>query len=939
MPHTKQAQTAINRHIQSPTGKGIKINRLFTRPNVHPYDEITWEKREATITNANGEVVFSQSNVEAPSFWSQQATNIVVSKYFRGQIGTSKRETSVKQMITRVAKTISDWGRKDGYFATKEDGDIFEAELTHILIYQKAAFNSPVWFNVGVKEKPQCSACFILSVKDDMESILSWISKEGMIFKGGSGSGVNLSKLRGSKEKLSLGGSASGPVSFMRGADSSAGAIKSGGTTRRAAKMVILDIDHPDIEEFINSKSKEEQKAWALGEAGYDMSLNGDAWSSIQFQNANNSVRVTDDFMRAVEEDGEWNTITRIDGKINQTFKARDLMTQIAQATWICGDPGIQFDTAVNDWHTCLKSDRIYASNPCSEFMFLDDTACNLASINLMRHRTIEKEFDTDAFKHTAEIVITAMEIIIDNSSYPTSQIAKNSHDFRPLGIGYANLGALLMSRGVAYDSDEGRSFAAAITSLLSGTAYAQSTKIARVLGPFAKYKLNEKSTLRVLKKHRKATEKMSEKGVSKNLIDTAMTSWKETIELAEKYGVRNAQISLLAPTGTIAFLMDCDTTGIEPDIALVKYKWLVGGGMMKIVNTTIPEALERLGYGEKEREEILAYLDKHDTVEGAPHLNDEHLSVFDCAFSPQNGKRFIHHLAHIKMTGATQPFLSGAISKTVNMSKNSTPEDIIETYTMAWKLGLKAIAIYRDGSKRTQPLTIKANEENGDEKEEKEEIKKTTDTQMNSPSENPIRYRLPDERPAITHKFSINGHEGYITVGLYDDGQLGEIFIVMAKEGSVISGLMDAFATSISIGLQYGVPLRTLVKKFTHCRFEPSGFTNNPQIKIAKSVVDYIFRWLAIKFLPEEELAAIGINGFSKDENSNYKSLTIASPTKDNEGGKQQKEPEEPSDINVTVTFNAQEDAPPCDTCGSIMVRNGACYKCLNCGATSGCS
>ena len=838
-------------------------------------------------------------------------------------------------MVTRVAKTIADWGRKDGYFKSEEDADAFEMELTHILVYQKCAFNSPVWFNVGVHEVPQCSACFILSVQDDMESILDWIRKEGIIFKGGSGSGTGLSRLRGSKENLSKGGIASGPVSFMRGADASAGAIKSGGTTRRAAKMVVLDIDHPDIEEFINCKAIEEKKAWALGEKGYDMSLNGEAWTSIQFQNANNSVRVTDEFMEAVENDGSWTTVNRLDGKEAETFKARDLMNQIAEATWVCGDPGMQFDTTINKWHTSANTDRIYASNPCSEYMFLDDTACNLASINLMRHLTVDGELDIEAFSHTARIVITAMEIIVGNSSYPTEEITQNSHDYRPLGIGYANLGALLMSKGLPYDSDEGRHYAAAVTSLLSGTAYAQSARIAKEMKPFAGYKKNEKPCLNVLNMHKDASFEIGDTGVPADLMGAGQKAWEDTTTIAKDYGVRNAQISVLAPTGTIAFLMDCDTTGIEPDIALVKYKWLVGGGMMKIVNKTVPIALKKLGYTEEQRDAILEYLDKNDTIEGAPHINNEHLAVFDCAFKPQNGTRSISPLGHIKMMGAVQPFISGAISKTVNMPKESTPDEITSTYLDAWKLGIKAIAIYRDGSKRTQPLTTDTSEENkGDE----------GDPFAVSPT--PMRVRLPDERPSLTHKFSVGGHEGYIHVGLYDDGRPGEIFIDMAKEGSVISGLMDAFATSISLGLQYGVPLEALIKKFAHSRFEPSGFTNNEHIRVAKSVIDYIFRWLGLKFLAREELANLGINGYENLDDSEDQRVMLtrtATVPQKKENSEEVEEAQETitftKTTEETITFTSEEDAPPCNSCGSIMVRNAACYKCLNCGDSSGCS
>jgi len=930
MPYVSRAATA-QKNVENSSQEGITVDRRYTKTDSHPFDEITWDKREAIITNIDGGVVFSQKDVEIPSFWSQQAASIVVSKYFAGSLGTPKRETSVKQMVTRVAKTIADWGRKDGYFKTTQDARAFEDELTHILVFQKCAFNSPVWFNVGIHKIPQCSACFILSVQDDMDSILDWIKKEGKIFKGGSGSGVNLSKLRGSKENLTHGGMASGPVSFMRGADASAGAIKSGGTTRRAAKMVVLDVDHPNIVEFIDCKALEEKKAWALGEQGYDMSLNGSAWTSLQFQNANNSIRATDEFMEAVVNDGSWTTFNRIDGKEAETYKARDLMNKIAEAAWICGDPGMQFDTTINKWHTSSNTDRIYASNPCSEYMFLDDTACNLASINLMRHIDIDGNLDIDAFSHTARIVITAMEIIVGNSSYPTPEITQNSFDYRPLGIGYANLGALLMSLGIPYDSDEGRNYSAAISALLSGASYAQSSKIAREKGPFAGYKKNVEPCLNVLSMHKDASYDIDTAGVPVELMKAARASWEEANTLAQEYGVRNAQISVLAPTGTIAFLMDCDTTGIEPDIALVKYKWLVGGGMMKIVNKTVPVALKRLGYTEKEQDEILTYLDKHDTIEGAPHIKEQDLSVFDCAFKPQNGSRSIHPLGHIKMMGAVQPFISGAISKTVNMPKNATTEDIANTYIDAWKLGVKAIAIYRDGSKRTQPLTTNTDEENGSDKKQEEVF--------SIPPE-PVRRRLPDERPAITHKFSISGHEGYITVGLYDDGTPGEIFLVMAKEGSVISGLMDAFATSISIGLQYGVPLEALIKKFAHSRFEPSGFTNNPHIRVAKSIVDYIFRWLGYKFLPKERLAELGINGFDNIDDSKNQRVTLTpkqvttskTAVIDDEHQKMREGKE-------TITFTSQEDAPPCDTCGSIMVRNAACYKCMNCGGTSGCS
>ncbi|OGL69946.1 ribonucleoside-diphosphate reductase, adenosylcobalamin-dependent, partial [Candidatus Uhrbacteria bacterium RIFCSPHIGHO2_02_FULL_47_44] len=856
-------------------GNGISVERYFTKEGVHPYDEIIWEKRDAVITNSKGAVVFEQKGVEIPSFYTQTATNIVVSKYFYGTIGKEDREFSVKQLIGRVARTVSKWGRKDGYFQTAEDAQHFEDELHHILVNQMAAFNSPVWFNVGTPRPQQCSACFINSVQDDMRSILNLCVTEATIFKGGSGAGVSLSKLRSKHEFLSgSNGKASGPVSFMKGLDAFAGVIKSGGKTRRAAKMVVLDINHPDIEEFITCKVEEEKKAWALMDAGYDGSIDGPAYASIFFQNANNSVRVNDEFMKAVEADEEWVTHEVVSGKPSLKYRARDLMNKIADAAWQCGDPGMQYDTTINAWHTSKNTDRIYASNPCSEYMFLDDSACNLASLNLMRFRKEvngEMVFDVQAFKKANEIIITAMEILVGNSVYPTPAIEQNSFDYRPLGIGYANLGALLMSRGLAYDSDEGRNLAGAITSLQSGHAYYQSSKIAEKIGAFAGYARNAEPCIDVMRMHRDASYKLDGHGVPVDLLSESRKAWDNVVEHGSQFGLRNAQISVLAPTGTISFLMDCDTTGVEPDIALVKYKWLVGGGMLKIVNNTVPEALMRLGYSEAERKDILAFIEEYDTIEGAPHLKDAHLSVFDCAFKAAKGTRTIHYLGHVRMMAAVQPFISGAISKTVNMPHEASVEDIAEVYMTGWKLGLKAIAIYRDGSKRQQALTTSK------ESDAKKQNTKVAEANVETPLVVPAvsasvptvtvsddrkmrRRRMPDERRAITHKFQIGNHQGFITVGLYDDGTPGEVFITMSKEGSVISGLMDSFATSISIGLQYGVPLEVLVNKFVHMRFEPSGFTSNPQIRIAKSITDYMFRWLALKFLPRESQIALGI-------------------------------------------------------------------------------
>jgi ribonucleoside-diphosphate reductase alpha chain len=910
--------------------RGIHVERYYTTPGVDPFDTVEWELRNAVISNEKGEKVFEQKDVEMPKFWSQTATNVVVSKYFRGQLGSPERERSVRQLIGRVVDTVTDWGKDGGYFASDEATATFHAELKHILLYQYACFNSPVWFNVGIEEKPQCSACFINSADDTMDSILTLAKTEGMLFKYGSGTGSNLSKLRSSKEPLAGGGTASGPVSFMKGFDAFAGVIKSGGKTRRAAKMVILDVDHPDIEDFIRCKEVEEKKAWALIDAGFEGGFNvvGGAYDSIAYQNANHSVRVTDPFMKAVLADGEWTTVARTTKQPMTTFKARKLMKTIADAAWVCGDPGMQYDTTINDWHTCAATDRIYASNPCSEYMFLNDTACNLASLNLMRFYDADSGFDVESFRHTCEVVISGMEIIVGNASYPTPKIGENSHRFRPLGIGYANLGALLMARGIPYDSDAGRDYSAAITALMSGASYAQSARISAAMGPFSEFEKNREPMLRVMRKHREAIKKIDAAHAQLDLLQAAKHSWDEVIDLGERHGLRNSQISVLAPTGTIAFMMDCDTTGVEPDIALVKYKKLVGGGMIKIVNNTVPVALKRLGYDKDEIRAIVEYIDENDTIEGAPHLKEEHLPVFDCAFKPAKGGRSIHYMGHLKMLAAVQPFISGAISKTINMPEDSTSEDIMQAYIEGWQMGLKAVAIYRDNCKRSQPLSTKR-----DAKEEPAAAASAAAVPVQE--RRAVRRKLSDERRAITHKFSINDHEGYLTVGLYDDGQPGEIFLVMAKEGSTISGLMDSLATSISIALQYGVPLQTLVDKFSHTRFEPSGFTKNPEIPIAKSITDYIFRWLASKFLSRENQAAAGV--ILRDDLKTDPPATMQLAG----GGRLEAVAVAVAAVEAPMkaTFLYQQDAPSCSDCGSIMVRNGSCYKCLNCGTTSGCS
>jgi len=918
-PDTSATSSEKIPRARSQGKRGLVVPRFFTEEGRHPFDEISWDIRTASIGSEKGDLVFEQANVEVPSFWSQTATNIVASKYFRGTLGTAERETSARQLIGRVVDTLTRWGREGGYFATDTDAKTFSDELTHLLVYQKASFNSPVWFNCGIEPHPQCSACFINSVKDTMDSILTLARTEGMLFKFGSGTGTNLSPIRSSKENLAGGGTASGPVSFMKGFDAFAGVIKSGGKTRRAAKMVVLNVDHPDIEDFINCKVEEEKKAWTLMDAGYDGSLTGPAYASVFFQNSNNSVRVPDEFMQAVLEDKEWHTRAITTGAIVGTYRARDLLRQIAESTYFCGDPGMQFDTTVNDWHTCPNTGRINASNPCSEYMFLDDSACNLASLNLMKFRREDGEFDPVSFRRAVQILFTAQEIIVDNASYPTRAIERNSYDYRPLGLGYANLGALLMARGIPYDSDEGRDYAAAITALMNGEANAASARIAaEVTDPFAGFEKNRAPFLRVMNKHRSHVSKIDSAHVPLDLLSAAREVWDEACDLGERHGYRNAQATVIAPTGTIGFMMDCDTTGIEPDIALIKYKKLVGGGMIKIVNQTVPEALRRLGYDTREVQEILEYLEENDTLEGAPHLKDRDLPVFDCAFKPRNGSRSIHYNGHIKMMSAVQPFISGAISKTVNVPSEANPDEITQAYIDSWKLGLKAVAIYRDGSKRTQPLNTG--------KGEVASTKKVV----------PQRHRLPDERQAITHKFEIAGHQGYLTVGMYEDGAPGELFLVMAKEGSTVSGLMDAFATSISMALQYGVPLKVLVDKFAHMRFEPSGFTKNPEIPMAKSIMDYIFRWLGSKFLQEEEKAQIGLI-HREEETQPAEKETSPDPVK---SPALRLVPPAPSSSSASVfTFQVQDDAPSCYDCGAIMVRSGYCYKCLNCGATSGCS
>ena len=894
--------------------KGLEFGRYFTREGISPYDTVEWEYRTAAITSESGEVIFEQKNVEVPKSWSMTATNIVASKYFHGKRGTPERESSVRQLVGRVASTITEWGSEGGYFAGEHIAAIFHDELVHLLLNQMMAFNSPVWFNCGIEPNPQCSACFINSVEDTMSSILELARTEGMLFKWGSGTGSNLSPIRSSKEQLSGGGIASGPVSFMKGFDAFAGVIKSGGKTRRAAKMVILNAGHPDIVEFINSKANEEKKAWVLLDNGYDGGVDGEAYSSIFFQNANHSVRVTDEFMQAVLNDGNWTTHAIVTGEPVETYKAPELMRKIAESAYICGDPGMQYDTTINRWHTSKNTAPINASNPCSEYMFLDDSACNLASLNLMKFSEKNGRFDIEAFRKAIDITITAQEIIVGFASYPTKKIEINSYDYRPLGLGYANLGALLMSQGIAYDSDYGRDYAAAISAIMTGEAYLQSAKISGELGPCAGFDVNSKPFLDVMRMHRDAVRRIKRNNVPGEMYDAAWQVWSDAVDLGILHGYRNAQATVLAPTGTIGFMMDCDTTGIEPDLALVKYKKLVGGGTIKIVNNTVAQALRKLGYDDPQVKAIVDYVNEKGTIEGSPELKADHLPVFDCAFKPANGARSIHYMGHLKMMGAVQPFISGAISKTVNLPSSVTVEEIQQAYIEAWRLGLKAVAVYRDGSKRTQPLSTSASE-----------TKRGVVVESR-----PVRRHLPVERHSITHKFSVAGHEGYLTIGMYEDGAPGEIFIVMAKEGSTLSGVMDSFATTCSMALQYGVPLKVLVDKFSHTRFEPSGFTSNPQVPYAKSIMDYIFRYLASKFLPAEEAMALGV----QVEEPPLTNLTVSAPPRIASA------PAAAPPAKKSALVDIEDrDAPVCFECGSLMVRNGACYKCLNCGSTSGCS
>jgi ribonucleoside-diphosphate reductase alpha chain len=941
------------------SNRGLSIDRYFTVPGEDPFDLIEWEAREARIGQGD-KISFEQVGVEFPKSWSQNATNIVAQKYFRGQLGSHERECSVREMISRVAGTIADWGSERGYFARAEDTETFRAELTHILLHQMAAFNSPVWFNVGWhpvgSPKMQASACFILSVEDNMESILDWNTKEGIIFRGGSGSGINLSKIRGSMEQLSRGGTASGPVSFMRGADAWAGSIKSGGGTRRAAKMVVLDVDHPDIREFIWCKAKEEDKAAALRDAGFDMSIDGDGFHSIQYQNANNSVRVTDEFMRAVENDEDWHLMARGTGEPLETIPARELMQEIAQAAWRCADPGVQYDTTINRWHTCPVSGRINASNPCSEYMHVDDSACNLASLNLMKFRRADGRFDVESFEHAVDVTLLAQEIIVTPSSYPTEQIATNARAFRQLGLGYTNLGAYLMADGVPYDSDAGRSTAAAITALMTGRAYLQSARIASALGPYERYEENRAAHNAVMGMHRDAVYEIDDSTCDDGvLLEAARLAWDQAVTAGESHGYRNAQATVLAPTGTISFLLDCDTTGVEPDFSLVKFKALVGGGQMTIVNRTVPLALETLGYDDQQIEQILAYVNEHGTIVGAPDLKEEHQPVFDVAV----GERAISHMGHIKMMSAVQPFISGAISKTVNLPNDATVKDIEDAYVQAWKLGIKALAIYRDGCKTAQALSTSAEKEIPSPVTTEADVERAVaDALAKAP---PKRRRMPRERSSLTHKFSIGGHEGYITAGMYEDGTVGEIFLTdIGKEGSTLRGMMNSFATAISIALQYGVPLETLVRKFSYMRFEPEGMTSNPEIPFAKSMPDYIMRWLASRFLDvdlQEELGILTSEVRARKAAQDAASSQLgdtASPPQVSEPGKSAADIPEAGDgdsagVPPSTMFtdsppvrpavrNGLDLGPACQQCGGMMQRTGSCYTCSSCGFNTGC-
>jgi len=1016
----------------------LEIERTFSDPKINPFDQLEWERRSAEITDDAGKVIFKQDNVEVPKSWSLLATKVVVSKYFYGEQGTSERETSVRQLIHRITRTIADWGVKDGYFS-KADGEVFYQELTWLCVNQYGAFNSPVWFNVGLYhqygigktsskgnwypnlktgkaeraatqyEYPQCSACFIQSVDDNMESIMRLASSEAMLFKFGSGTGTDLTPLRSSKEKLSGGGRPSGPLSFLKVYDQVANVVKSGGKTRRAAKMNTLRDWHGDIEEFIDAKQREEKKAWALIEQGYDGSYNGEAYGSVMYQNENLSVRVSDEFMQAAIDGKEWWTRTVTTNKPLARKEASVLFNKIAEGTWICGDPGLQYDGAIQKWHTCKGTEPIHSTNPCSEYVFLNNTACNLASLNLMKFKREDGRFDVERFKAAVRLYITAQEILVDNASYPTKEIAENSNIYRTLGLGYANLGSLIMSYGLSYDSDEARALAGAITAIMTGHAYEQSSELASVIGPFAGYRDarcahvskplapdNVESMLGVIKLHREEVEKIQPSADFNYLKTEARKVWDGALQKGRKVGYRNAQVTVLAPTGTIAFLMDCDTTGIEPDIALVKYKLLAGGGLLKIVNRTVPEGLRRLGYTQAEIAKIVGHVEKFDTIEDVEEigqtvqsgLKPEHLPIFDCAFKPYRGKRSIQYIAHLRMMGAAQPFISGAISKTVNMPGESTVEDIRDAYVQAWKMGLKCVAIYRDGSKRSQPLNTKngadkpAAEASGLDQRVKELEAEVAKLQVMAGK--PLRRRLSDTRTAITHKFDVAGHEGYLTVGLFDDQQPGELFITMAKEGSTIGGLMDGIGTLTSMALQYGVPLEALVRKFAHQRFEPSGFTKNPELRNAFSITDYVFRWMALQFIPgyreanapnrsQPELAIPGLlEELKKKVNRPVPELSLSEDTdivdlpaahsngngngspnghgNGNGNGHSGSAHAHESAGKTTVgtlkikslsdsVAHFQQDAPPCPKCGHVAVRNGACYKCLNCGESLGCS
>ncbi|MEN6335837.1 MAG: vitamin B12-dependent ribonucleotide reductase [Phycisphaerales bacterium] len=1020
----KSERVRTKKAPQSENGKGLPIEPFFSTPGTHPFEQIGWETRSAKISSDTGEAVFEQENIEVPVNWSQLATKVVASKYFYGDNDGGQREHSVKQLVHRVCKTIADRGLKDGYFATQEQAETYYNELTWLCVNQYGSFNSPVWFNVGLYdvygiaggkhnyywdpqektavpcqnsyEHPQASACFIQSVKDSMEDIMRLATSEAMLFKHGSGTGTDLSTLRSSREKLAGGGKPSGPLSFMRVYDQIAAVIKSGGKTRRAAKMQSLKIDHPDIKEFITCKTVEEKKAWTLIDAGYNGEHNSEAYESVMFQNSNLSVRITDEFLQAVEKDDTWSTYSVTTGKKVDTHSARELMQLIAEGTRVCGDPGVQYHSTINRWHTCPNSGPINASNPCSEYMFVDDSACNLASLNLMKFRREDGSFDVAAFKKAVRLFVIAQEILVDNGSYPDKPIAVNSHQFRPLGLGFANLGSLIMSLALPYDSDQARSLASAVSAIMTGAAYAASAEIAGLKGPFAEFEKNKEPMLKVINMHRQHAHDLPETHCPDYLRNAAKDAWDEAVDAGAKIGFRNAQVTVLAPTGTIGFMMDCDTTGVEPDIALIKYKLLAGGGMLKLVNKTLPMALERLGYSPEDIKVITDYVDKQETIEGASKLSADHLPIFDCAFKPKNGKRFISYTAHLKMMAAVQPFISGAISKTINMPKESTTEEIQAAYMEGWKLGLKAVAIYRDGSKRLQPVST--------DKHKDEKAKKIAEV----PAGRPFRRRLPDTRHSLTHKFSVAGHEGYLTVGLYEDGQPGELFITMAKEGSTVGGLMDVIGTCTSMALQYGVPLITLVDKFRHARFEPSGMTSNRDIPFAKSLIDYIFCWLGLQFIPGyadknlpnragavtgeksvnttarelvektkdlahkiAEAKAVGGNGGNGNGNGKKSKAAEAKPQEvvpakatstlpmDRIGGKPARigplvsipivanvgaEDGTQADAAMMQQFNSQfehfgDDAPACDICGSITVRNGTCYKCFNCGNSMGCS